>query len=144
MGHGIIGKDIVPFKSHLPIYESGSVDEDVYFLLFEPESYLEIEEDERQIDVADFSDPERPVLNGWTLTDIGHFGKKKKLFAPKWSKGDFHVYLLNESDASHVGFYEISLCADDEASAREFLKDFANLFEESMTFDQDEIAVQWG
>lgn len=144
MGHGIIGKDIVPFRSRLPIYEADGCDSDDLSVLFEHESYLDdIEEDERQT-TADLSDPEHPVLNGWTLTDICNFGKKNKLFGPKWSKGDFHVYLLNESDASNVGFYEISLCANDEASAREFLKDFANLFEESMTFDQDEIAVQWG
>lgn len=143
MGHGIMGKDIVPFKSDMFIYEGGNLDSDELQFLFEPEGYVEDCNDNGDTPIGDHSDPEHPSLNGW-VSDVSDFGKKKKVFAPEWSKGDFRVWLLNESDANSGGWYEVSICANDEASIHEFLKDFIHLFPNPVTIAKDEIVVQWG
>lgn len=143
MGHGIIGKDLVPFATEMPIYEEKNFDEDAFMLLFEPESFLDIPEDEIEIE-ADFSNREHPVLNGWRLADVSEFGQKRRMLAPEWEKGDFRVWLLNESQYNNVGEYEITVCANNEESIREFLTDFATMFPKPVKIIQDKICIRWG
>lgn len=146
MGHGISGKDIAPFASELPIYEGKDLedDSDALFCLLEPESWAEFFKEDcpeaRQEDI------EHPNVFGWRLEDVSYCGKKQKeqrCFAPEWRKGDFKVWLLNESQYNNVGYYEVTLVADDEASFQEFLKDFTSLFAGPHKMCQDQIIVQW-
>jgi hypothetical protein len=86
------------------------------------------------------------VLNGWKLTNLGiEIGKKKKLYANQWTKvenPDLVVYLINESEYSNVGEFEIAVIASDLASLDAFCIDFMDKFDNNYPISGPGVAAQ--
>ena len=128
MGHHI-WSDVVPFVAHdvfiLSHYDNISdLDpEDIKFI----DAYVYLDGDWEEDDEAwDAVDKENVTRDDWKFdkSDLAEVGKKGRLYGQIWRKGDYTVYLVNESHYSNIGDYCVAVCADDKDSVREFLKDF--------------------
>lgn len=88
--------DVVPYKSNI-----GSQPAD-FHLLFDYET-----------------------VNGWIwMADAAEAGKRKRLFADKFVKGNMYVYGINESPYAAGGAMDCTLFADKRAWLERFLRDF--------------------
>ena len=88
-------------------------------------------------------DLENLVINGWKFDGVQDVGKRKRLYAPSWTKDNNTVYFLNESQYSHVGYYEIAIIANSPEHIEAFLKDFP-LFIKRFQVEENDSAQQWG
>lgn len=111
--------DLVPFAVS-GIYEGDSADlleEEKYLTLALSCGYEDLEEE--GVDVSQID------LKGWEeSSDTERIGKNNELFTHSFKKGEFKVYSINESEHSSVGYIYLTICANDEASLKQFIKDF--------------------
>ena len=75
--------------------------------------------------------PQKFQVRDWTYEGSVDVGKRKRLYGEAWVKTgtDIRVFLINESQYSSVGAYEVAVVADSEANIQTFLADFADLVE---------------
>lgn len=89
-----------------------------------------------------------PVLSGWSFLPWNgkknhSCGNKNRISGEPWTKGDFKVWLVNESQYESVGYYEVTAVANDEASLVEFKKDFQKHFSNESKIEADEPVVRY-
>lgn len=116
--------DIVPFIAH-NIWEGESGDDDKVCLLWSSECYDEEYEDEPLEGVVFGTSGDETTIDykGWSWGGLVDVGKHARLHGEQWSKGEYTVVTLNESQYSMVGNLEAAITADDEESIHEFCKD---------------------
>lgn len=127
--------DVVPFVAHNVMngddWKEGTNYTDEQCLLREPESWAEgayLTEEEMDARGGEkFDELQGYTLHGWSLdyNDREEVGKKRRLYGNRWRKGELSVWIINESEYSNVGYYEMAVCANDRASVEEFLKDWS-------------------
>ena len=115
-------KDVARFATDHHVYEGDDLCEDL-FALIDPESAAQ--------DVEGF-DLKNCTKYGWTLDwdwKSGNWqcGKSGEIDAPCWKKGNFSVWLVNESPNESVGHCSLTVVGKDELSILVFLKDFETL-----------------
>lgn len=80
---------------------------------------------ENFVGAKSFKDPTLTTMGKWTLVkDAAKAGKKKKLYAYKFVKGEFSVFLINSSEYEMVGEHDFNVFSDDRAAVEEFKNDF--------------------
>jgi len=121
MGHSATS-DVVPF--HIWNFAQG-LDDDHPFLGAEYWAEGESCEDEEEAASRNLDNLE---VNGWKYShcglDASSFGKHMRLYGDVWLNGDHKVFIINESQYSNVGEYEMTVCANDRPSLEAFKKDF--------------------
>ena len=133
--------DVVPFVLH-NLWEGNDLHDLAgksmeVMKLYAPECWAEeyaTEEEQASIFLVSIpgkESPERFRVRDWTYEGSVEFGKRQRLFGEAWIKigTDTRVILVNESQYSAGGAYEVGVVADTEASIQMFLVDFADLIQ---------------
>lgn len=162
MGHGISAKDIVPFGGVIFEFDTIPPHEELN-LLIDPANHFcceaeESEDEHFQNKWTEFTSlPEDDLsshfeewlgtqsyeCNGWTYGGVATIGKKEMVRGHKWTKDDYNVILVNTSQYENIGVVEGTLCANDEISATEFIKDFARKLSSVKLPEENHIVIQW-
>lgn len=65
----------------------------------------------------------------WAEHDDRRVGKRGRLHGDLWQKGGHEVWLINESEYSNVGEYEMAIVANDRAALEEFVADWHDVMD---------------
>jgi len=135
MGHHTWA-DIVPFVMHSAFVYSGAGDvlSEVKQKLTTPEewAYGEFAATDEEYEKIAANPRKIAEANGWRCAiftdspdyDATDIGNKGRLYGFIWKKANFVVHLVNESEFSNAGEYEIAVCGNDKASVEAFKSDF--------------------
>lgn len=116
--------DVVPFVHH-SMFETEPSEDNELTRLIAPEAVIDFIEDDEE---AENFEPLGMVVRGWTLDEIAvGVGNRSRLYGDRWINGNYVVYLVNESEHGHVGYYDVAIVADNELSIAAFYKDFVDL-----------------
>lgn len=137
MGHSV-GADVVPFVLHdiLVVGHCDSWDHltEEQAKLIDPENWASgfLLPRGKERDFLEENPHREAVARGWKIhlftdnpkhEDID-FGKKERIWAHVWRKGDHMVGIMNESEYCDIGEVHLSIVANDRASIEAFKKDF--------------------
>ncbi len=111
--------DVVPFVAHDVIYIPSQRSPETEFeqIFCSPFSYQE----------GEYCDnPKEVVLNDWSYQpeNLTNVGKKDKLYGDIWTKNEYVVWVVNESEYESVGEYVMSVVANDQEAIEVFMADF--------------------
>lgn len=107
--------DVCPFVVH-HAFGSGKLTQDQRIL-------LSPDDEDFQVDPTSENINPKPV-NGWSWTsDVDKVGKKQRLYASGWRKGDLMVGILNESEYASIGRMSATVVSDSSEAIYEFLLD---------------------
>lgn len=166
MGHGITGKDVVPFGTVVANWSYDDIDNDLA-MMEDPTAALNsrFENSEEENPTCEWVDgweslseeeqnkfkyfenwlaTKNFMVREWRYDNLVEIGRKKDIFAHKWVKGEHEIFLTNTSQYSNGGETECTLCANDEISAAEFMKDFSDVIEYNDPVESNYVVVTWG
>ncbi len=138
--------DIVPFVKHC-FFEGDPNKDRQASKLFNTDCYLEGECDWQW----DFSDEDisnitnqKLVVNDWTHMGYVNFGKRGYIYASLWTKDDSQkVWIVNSSQYSNVGEFDMAIMANDRTSVVEFSKDFSHLMTTDIPIEETDVVQCW-
>ncbi len=73
---------------------------------------------------GEIDDDSKVIINGWTKSGGASVGKRKRLYADKFKKGELIVYIVNTHIHSNGGAYDLALFSKERKAVVAFLKDF--------------------
>ena len=141
MSHGC-NSDVVPYIKHnvfdKEVNRDNLYNDPTFSTLLMPEAVSNLECDWQK----DEDIPNMEVL-GWKYTGWKFIGKHKQLAADVWEKDGTIVYLLNQSQYSNVGYYNIAIVADEKKSIELFVADFKDLISYDWKIEGPNESAEW-